>query len=318
MPRFRIQHTTRYTYEIPVRDSANQIMLYPINDDYQEVVLHQLDVSGNPLIATHIDIYGNKTGTFTHPQPHKELIIISRLEVATSTKALPDEDFGQEQHWNFLRSLNFQFPYIEFLKLEQCNSLPELQKTMEDIAGHTLPLQRAKYFCRYVFENFTYRKGITTVETTLDEIWQLKSGVCQDFAHILLAMLRLNGIPARYVSGYICPHRNGMRGEGATHAWVEAFIPEYGWLGLDPTNNCLVNENHVRLAIGKNYYDCSPVRGTYRGTANHQLEVAVTVGYDDDQEAFADLASSEPNWQISPVPKRNSYKEFQEKQMQQQ
>ncbi len=84
---------------------------------------------------------------------------------------------------------------------------------------------------------------------------------------ILLAMLRLIDIPSRYVSGYICPNKNGMRGEGATHAWVEAYIPFYGWLGIDPTNNCIVNDTHVRLAIGRSFSDCSPVKGTYRGTS---------------------------------------------------
>ena len=91
---------------------------------------------------------------------------------------------------------------------------------------------------------------MTDVETTIDEVWKLKAGVCQDFAHVLLVMLHMINIPARYVSGYVCPNKNGMRGEGATHAWVEAYIPFYGWLGLDPTNNCMVNDLHVRLATG--------------------------------------------------------------------
>jgi transglutaminase-like putative cysteine protease len=313
MAKFRIQHLTRYKYEVPVRDSANQIMLYPIPGG-QEVVVHQLEVTANPMVAVHIDIYGNKVGTFTHPLPHKELLINSRLEVITTKKVVPEDNFGADHHWNLLKSLHFQFPFIEFLRLEQFGGLPELKQIMGDIADHTLPLQRAKYFCKFVFDNFAYSPGITTVETTLDEIWKLKSGVCQDFAHILLAMLRLNGIPARYVSGYICPHKNGMRGEGATHAWVEAFIPEYGWLGLDPTNNCIANDNHVRLAIGKNYYDCSPVRGTYRGISKHTLEVAVTVGYDDEFGA----KFPEPQWEEAPSLNKNSFKEFQEKQMQQQ
>ena len=164
-----------------------------------------------------------------------------------------------------------------------------------------------------MFENFTYQKGITTVETTLDEIWKIKSGVCQDFAHILLVLLRSVKIPARYVSGYICPNKNGMRGEGATHAWVEAYIPFYGWLGLDPTNNCIVNENHVRLAVGKNFTDCSPVKGTYRGTSNHTLEVAVTVSYEDGQSASAIQENEIPVTSFS----KNSFRRHQEMQMQQ-
>ena len=134
---------------------------------------------------------------------------------------------------------------------------------------------------KYVYENFQYIKGITSIETTLDEVWKLRAGVCQDFAHILLVMLRLLNIPARYVSGYVCPHNNNQRGEGATHAWVEAYIPFYGWLGLDPTNNCIVNDSHVRLAIGRKFSDCSPVKGTYKGTAKQTLEVGVSVSFDD-------------------------------------
>jgi transglutaminase-like putative cysteine protease len=146
----------------------------------------------------------------------------------------------------------------------------------------------------------------------------LKSGVCQDFAHMLLAMLRLINIPARYVSGYICPNKSGMRGEGATHAWVEAYIPFYGWLGVDPTNNCLVNETHVRLAVGKNFTDCSPVKGTYRGTSNHTLDVTVSVSYEDGQTASAEnemLLPSSENTLTSTY--KNSFRRFQEMQMQQ-
>jgi transglutaminase-like putative cysteine protease len=314
MAKFKIQHLTKYTYEVPVRDSANQIMLYPFSDEYQEILVHTLDVTGNPVIATHIDLFGNKAGTFTHSLSHKELIINSKLEVITFAKAVPEENFGNESDWLFLRSLQFQFPYLEFLKPEQFSTLPELKKIMDEVDGHSLPLQRARYFCQFVFDHFKYRQGVTTIDTTLDEIWELRSGVCQDFAHILLAMLRYNSIPARYVSGYICPNKNGMRGEGATHAWVEAFIPEYGWLGLDPTNNCFANDNHVRLAVGKNYYDCSPVRGTYRGTSKHKLEVAVAVGYED---AFEEpLILPEAKWEKPPA-NSNSFREFQEKQMQQ-
>src|SRR5207248_9977980 len=110
----------------------------------------------------------------------------------------------------------------------------------------------------------------------------LTAGVCQDFADILMVMLRLLKIPARYVSGYRCTNSSTMRGEGATHAWAEAYIPDYGWLGIDPTNNCIANETHVRLAVGRNFSDCSPVKGVFKGASDHNLEVSVAVGYEDD------------------------------------
>ena len=109
----------------------------------------------------------------------------------------------------------------------------------------------------------------------------MKKGVCQDFAHVLLQLLRTVGIPSRYVSGYICPNESGLRGEGATHAWVEIYTPTQGWLGLDPTNNIWTMDNHIRLSVGKNFYDCTPVKGTFKGLARQTLSVSVSVGYED-------------------------------------
>jgi transglutaminase-like putative cysteine protease len=313
MAKFKIQHITKYNYEVPVRDSANQIMLYPISDEWQDIERHIVRVTGNPMIEIHHDAFGNKVGTFTHSQPHQELIINSILEVVTTAKTLPEDNRPVDEQWKKLEEMRNQIPYIDFLRLESFHSIPEVHQIMEEVrCKNCSPLMSAQDFCLYVYENFTYTKGITTVETTLDEIWKIKSGVCQDFAHFLLAILRLAKIPARYVSGYICPNKNGMRGEGATHAWVEAYIPDYGWIGLDPTNNCIVNENHVRLAVGKNFGDCSPVKGTYRGTSSHTLEVAVSVSYENDK------VSGTP--ELSPVItslSTNSFRRHQEIQMQQ-
>jgi transglutaminase-like putative cysteine protease len=314
MPKFKIQHVTQYTYEVPVRDSANQIMLYPMEDAHQEIVSQKLFVTGNPQIEHHTDYFNNQIGTFTHSQPHRQLTIDSRVEVTTTSKTLPDDSSPAAAQWNELQNTKYQIPFIDFLRPEHFEALPELQAIINSLYDQqNTPLKAATNFCAYVFENFTYKKGITTVDTTLDEIWKIRSGVCQDFAHILLAMLRLVNIPARYVSGYICPNKNGMRGEGATHAWVEAYIPFYGWLGLDPTNNCVVNESHVRLAVGKNYYDCSPVRGTYRGTSNHTLEVTVLVSYEDGKTTAPDATDVKPVVSES----QNSFRRHQEMQQQQ-
>jgi transglutaminase-like putative cysteine protease len=135
--------------------------------------------------------------------------------------------------------------------------------------------------CNYIYENFKYLKGITNVETTVDELLQHRAGVCQDFAHLMLQVLRTLRIPSRYVSGYICPNKSGMRGEGATHAWVEAWLPRYGWVGIDPTNNVWVTNKHVKLAVGRHFKDCSPVKGTFKGTATQKLSVHVSVAYED-------------------------------------
>lgn len=318
MAKFRIQHVTRYTYEDTVRDSANQIMLYPAESDHQET-LHQLIViTGNPMVNIHEDYYGNKVGTFTYAQPHNEMVIDSQLNVETHERKFPADDVPHELQWAELKSLRQRLEFIDFCSVERFSAITEVEKIVEDErCKNCTPLETAKHFNKYVFDTFAYQKGITTVETTLEEIWKLRSGVCQDFAHILLVMLRLIDIPARYVSGYICPNKNGMRGEGATHAWVEAYLPYFGWLGLDPTNNCLVNERHVKLAVGKNFSDCSPVKGTYRGTSNHTLEVAVTVAYEDGKTIAQDVTTVPGENQVSTSEYKNSFRRHQEMQMQQ-
>ncbi len=324
MPEFEIQHITRYLYESPVRDSANQIILFPIKDNYQEVLKQELTITGNPSIDTFTDYYGNEVGSFTYTEPHTLLNINSKILVATKHRELPVNDIFPAQQWEDLKRLRYMVPYIDFLRNEYFEALPELRAVIEKewLADDT-PYQVALRFNQFVYNNFEYIKGVTTVETTVDQIWQLKAGVCQDFAHILMEMLRIVQIPARYVSGYICTgRRSDMRGEGATHAWAEAYIPDYGWLGIDPTNNCIANEYHVRLAVGRNFMDCSPVKGVYKGSSQHKLEVAVSV---DNENVLnhADTRIHEAHAaSVVAEPPRNSYQRYleiiQQQQQQQQ
>jgi transglutaminase-like putative cysteine protease len=282
MPKFTIRHVTRYIYDAPVRDSANKILLFPVRDEYQELLKQELLITGDPEVDTFKDYYGNEIGSFMNAEPHIELVIDSKVQVITKSRPMPDDLHPRDKQWAQLESLRLIVPYIDFLTNEQFTGIDELKSIgMSNDYSAMTPLQAAAELNEWVFREFKYIKGITSVETTLDEVWKLRAGVCQDFAHILLVMLRILGIPARYVSGYICPNKNGMRGEGATHAWVEAYIPFYGWLGLDPTNNCFVNNLHVRLAVGRHFADCSPVKGAYKGIAEHSLEVGVSVHYED-------------------------------------
>lgn len=316
MSKFKIRHITKYEYENYVRDSANQIMLYPIKDAHQQVIQQTITITGNPIVDQYVDPFGNQVGTFTQAKPHKELIIDSKLIVETFPHRAPDDSTPSELQWLELSTLRQQVEFIDFFRIERFNAISEIEKIVEaERSSDSTPYATAKDFCGYIYKNFEYKKGITTVETTLDEVWSLRSGVCQDFAHILLVMLRIAGIPARYVSGYICPKKNGMRGEGATHAWVEAYIPFYGWMGLDPTNDIVVDEAHVRLAVGKNFSDCSPVKGTYRGTSNHTLDVSVSVGYEDGLTSDGEHEIVRP--EMKPSAKKNSFRRHQEMQMQQ-
>jgi transglutaminase-like putative cysteine protease len=318
MPRFNIHHVTKYTYEGPVRDSANQIVLFPVKDDYQEVVRHELNITGEPPVDIYKDYYENEIGSFTHAEPHTALVIDSRLEVVTKPRPPLEDGTNPEAQWTLLEQNRWQVPYIDFLKQEQFASVAEvLAGICPDKGRSQTPLQAALQLRNYVYDNFKYIKGVTTVETTVDEIWRLRAGVCQDFAHILLVFLRQIQIPARYVSGYICPNKNGMRGEGATHAWIEAYIPFNGWVGLDPTNNCIADDLHVRLAIGRNFLDVSPVKGTYKGGAGQQLEVGVSVSYENGRTTDEMLTVLSPQPAVNGK-EGNSYRRYLEMIQQQQ
>jgi transglutaminase-like putative cysteine protease len=240
------------------------------------------------------------------------------VEVITKPRPALVDTTEKEAQWALLDQDRWKPPYIDFLQPEPFAYYTEVLETVcPGSARSRTPLEAARQLRTYVFEQFKYIKGITSVETTLNEVWELKAGVCQDFAHILLVFLRQIRIPARYVSGYICPNKNGMRGEGATHAWIEAYIPFNGWVGLDPTNNCEAGDLHVRLAVGRNFSDCSPVKGTYKGTAGQQLEVGVSVSYENGRktEEAAVILSPQPSVNGK---ENNSYRHYMEMMQQQQ
>ena len=278
MDKYRIKHITRYSYPSTVIDSANQVMLFPLDDAQQEVKKHDLIITHQPSVEIFTDYFGNKVGIFSIIKPHRQLTIESIIEVITQAVQLPGNDTAAETQWDNLTVIREQFPYMDFMLLVNFEAQKEISSIVASLMNETItPFAIAEKMSAFVYDNFEYTKGVTNVETQVDEIWKLKAGVCQDFAHVLLVMLRIVGIPARYVSGYICPKNHELRGEGATHAWVEAYIPFHGWIGLDPTNNCIASDRHVRLAIGRSFTDCTPVKGTYKGSSEHTLEVSVSI-----------------------------------------
>ncbi len=318
MSKYRIKHITRYSYPSPVIDSANQVMLFPIDDAQQEVKKHDLIVTHQPSVEIFTDYFGNKVGIFSIIKPHSQLTIESIIEVIVQEVQLPANDTAPETQWDNLATIREEFPYMDFMLLEHCECHEEITGVVQSFMNETItPFAIAEQMSAYVFSNFEYKKGITNVETKVDEIWKIKAGVCQDFAHVLLVMLRIVGIPARYVSGYICPDSDELRGAGATHAWVEAYIPFYGWLGVDPTNNCIVGDKHVRLAIGRSFTDCTPVKGTYKGSSEHTLEVSVSIE-DGSPKKIDTPVTPVFSYQVhNPAVPDNSYRRFMEIQQQQ-
>ncbi|OYX28253.1 MAG: hypothetical protein B7Z06_02045 [Flavobacteriales bacterium 32-35-8] len=280
MAKFYIKHLTKYTYSNKVIDAANLIRLHPINDEYQKVLSHTIAVTNNAYIQVFTDFYNNAFGTFMITEPHDELSIISEVEVVTFNKIFPDDSVAIDEQWAEIKSIQKQIDYMDFILYNKAFGYNEevlnIINTI-DTKIHS-PYRAVLQLCEYVYKNFKYIQGITTVSSTPEEVWDLKAGVCQDFTNVLLQLVRMTGIPARYVSGYICPNETITRGEGATHAWIEAYIPFYGWFGVDPTNNAIANENHVRLAVGRNYDDCAPVKGVFKGNVESELLVKVEVG----------------------------------------
>jgi len=278
MATFFIKHTTKYNYNAPVIDGATLTRLHPINDDYQKVISHLISVTNNPYIDTFIDFFNNRVGTFMVIEPHDELNIISEIEVITTPKLKPDDSVSKQDQWAELKRIKNTIEFIDFTAHKPFKGSDEIADVILDLMLKTkTPFQAVSSLCEYVHTNFEYKPGITNVKTPLEEAWELKAGVCQDFTNVLLRMVKMLGIPARYVSGYICPNDEITRGEGATHAWIEAYIPFYGWLGFDPTNHAIANENHVRVAIGRDYNDCAPVKGVFKGSVDAEMQVNVSV-----------------------------------------
>ena len=281
MALFKIIHITKYEYDRPVKESLNEVRIFPYPCAEQEVLQHDLHITAQPDVFVFTDYWGNKAGTFNVLPPHKMLAIESRLMVRTTASAQLNINF----HSTFEQLSAEAADQLQLLELSRPAYL-----AAEELMGRIVAQVRqpgrsvasvVEQCSEYIFKNFQYIKGITDVETTVDEILEKSAGVCQDFAHLMLQILRSCGVPARYISGYICPNKNGMRGEGATHAWVEAWIPGYGWAGIDPTNNVWVTNKHVKLSVGRDFNDCSPVKGSFRGPARQTLSVFVSIGYED-------------------------------------
>ena len=320
MNNYKIKHITRYTYASPVIDCTNQVMLYPVIDDHLEVKKHTIHISNDPDVEIFTDYFGNTVGVFSVILPHTELVIESVAEVITKPVPTAMDEKPAEEQWQHLQDRKYEVAFIDFATQKPFPGFAGVKNSVSKVFNSAdTPLKNSLVLSEYVYQNFTYQKGVTNIETPLEEIWNLKAGVCQDFAHVLTDLLRMFGIPSRYVSGYICPKETGVRGEGATHAWAEAYIPFYGWMGLDPTNNTIVTDGHVRLAIGRSFNDCTPVKGTYKGLQEHTLEV--TVDIENGKPVKPEVSPEAPAFAYavknSAVPV-NSYLKYMEMQQQQQ
>ncbi len=278
-----IRHLTQYHYAEPVRESVMELWMQPWKGAGQRLISFELDLDPAARLFSYADPYGNAVYHFDVPQPHDRLDILARSAVETQVPApLPDRlDSGE---WNRLRSDFVRGEHLDFLRphgfVENTAALTAFidKHGLEELRRGD-PLMAVRAVSKAIHDSLDYQAGATTAESRIDEALGLGRGVCQDFSHIMIAILRSWGIPARYVSGYLFTDRDlGDRSDpDATHAWVEVFLPTLRWVGFDPTNNTVTGERHVSVAIGRDYDDVPPSRGVYKGEAESQLAVAVSV-----------------------------------------
>ena len=276
--KLQVLHRTHYAYRTPVRDSLNEIRLQPVETAEQKVESFALKISPATQPRHQLDFYHNHVHRFDILAPHNILEVEASSVVVTATPADPAEGafvplvsmgtcLEQASCYDFLQPSTYVSTDAEAAAL-----------ATEVTAGCTDAWSAVLAVKRFIHDQFKYQPAVTNVRTKMSEALRLRQGVCQDFAHVMIGLCRTLKIPARYVSGYLY---NGpadqLKGAQASHAWLEVFLPGHGWIGVDPTNRLRTGERHVKIAVGRDYADVSPLRGTYRGTGERTLHVDVLV-----------------------------------------
>lgn len=272
-------HRTEYRYAGPVRDSMNEARVRPVTNESQTCEAFELVVRPGGRVHYNLDFYRNWVHFIEVAAPHDSLVVETRSKVVTQVVPLPPD--APTAGFEALEPARLEDDCFEFLQESHYVPLdPDLWRFAVDAVGGCPDVwQAALAVNTSLHRAFRYDPAATHVHTSAVEAFQLRSGVCQDYTHVMLGMCRSLRIPTRYVSGYIHPGRvaGEIVGAQATHAWCEVFIPGHGWRGLDPTNNKQVDGGHVKVAVGRDYADVPPLKGVYRGTRERVLEVAVEV-----------------------------------------
>ncbi len=286
MKRYIVEHLTSYQYKGSVSDSLGHLRVYPRTDSLQKLISHSVEIKPTTDLHQYEDYFGNQVSFFSVPNRHSTLEVLAKSEVCVTSPTIPSEVLEvsiaearqiyhsrQYEHYDFLGSTQL-VPTGNHFQNYIKKHLPEKAPLGEALIQ----------FNQFIHTQFQYQSGKTDVSTTALKVARLKKGVCQDFSHFMLGVLRSARIPARYVSGYIetslpdpKPDQPDLIGSAATHAWVEVLLPGQHWWGLDPTNNLVVADRHIVIATGRDYNDVPPLRGTYRGAKLESLEVKVQV-----------------------------------------
>jgi transglutaminase-like putative cysteine protease len=280
--RFAIRYLTEYRYETPVTDNLNALRVKPATTPTQRVDDFGVRVDPEARLHQHLDYYGTTVIEFGISKPHDHLFIDVRARVATMPTPEPPE-----APWSAVEARAYREAAGEFA--QPFGAEPEAI-VLDELVGLTrgaTPLATLRTLVELIPDRFEYRTGVTYVGSTVEDLLEAEAGVCQDFAHLSLLLLRRHGFAARYVSGYLfaAPEDGGTDSvEVDTHAWIEALLPSRSgggpeWVGADPTNRTLAGETHVKIGHGRFYGDVPPIKGVYRGAggeAEHDVSVKMT------------------------------------------
>jgi len=278
---YSIRHLTRFRYKHPVSESIMETRMHPRSDYNQHCLSFSLSVSPRCRVFSYRDHHGNHVQHFDIPGDHHQLVIVAeslveqQMQVEVPAFLAPDA-------WSALDAMIDEGDYGEMLLpstfAQPTPPLLELAKKL-NVVRRDDPLMVVHELNKQIFEYFEYVPRSTRVDSPIDEAIASHQGVCQDFAHTMIALLRHIGIPARYVSGYLYRGRedHDRSTPDATHAWVEVLLPHLNWVGLDPTNDLIAYNRHIRTAVGRDYADVPPTHGVFRGNTESELYVAVQV-----------------------------------------
>jgi len=272
--RYRISHTTKITYDAPVASSHNEVRMTPLTESGQTALENRIRVK--PMTWSHVyrDYWGTHVTSLEALEPHRLLEVESNSTVERTL--IPD--VSERLTWADYELETLKDSYDEYLSPSARTHLePEVQREFRDAVAGMSPGEAVATICALVNERMTYMSGSTSVGDDAQTAWDARQGVCQDFTHVTLAALRIVKVPARYVSGYLCPKQDLNVGETATgesHSWVEWWAGH--WTGVDPTNLREVGLDHVVVARGRDYDDVPPMKGVYQGRSDSKLTVAVS------------------------------------------
>ncbi|MCB0666999.1 MAG: transglutaminase family protein [Saprospiraceae bacterium] len=285
---YRVEHKTVYEYDNAASAGHNIVYQKPLNTNFQQLVRHQYIISPTPeVIEERMDFFENNYAYFSLEMAHKKLSVISRSEVEINSppwqKISPESTKDWQEVVRFLSTTEATNDVRQFcLESTLVYEIPGMQEYIKEIFQPGKPILLAmSEFNSKIHRDFKYRSGYTDISTPMEELFKDRIGVCQDFAHFSIGCLRSIGLAARYVSGYIetipPPGKKKLKGADASHAWIAIYVPDWGWIEFDPTNNMLVDQQHIRVATGRDFKDVVPLKGIVYSSGGHDLKVEVDV-----------------------------------------